>query len=556
MIKTATLLVAFFWALNSLAVIESGSVSSGTFTENGIHYSLVYPLDRTEYTETIGGVTYTFEKRTMNYWEAGDCYICRKPETTNFVTITSIEVAKNISIPATLDGLRVVLLCGAFEANDVVETLTFPDTLPEIGVPRFNNCTALKQVHLPNELVCVGGFSGCTSLSSINIPQTVTRVNAGFLSGSRVWGNSSIGIHDGCVLGCSDQISQLDYDQTVANRSDLRIIADEAFTYQPALRSVKIPDCITSIGAYAFAEDGDDIDADPILTNVVLSANIKEIGESAFRNCGGISKLTIPNTIETIGEEAFRGCYCLKEIAFESIDYFESMWNEGDYVDPFCPTLKTIIVPTEQDVTRLRKLLYRIANEDDNLHHFYELDVRVNGDSESTPNNSVMTLVTTNVVVHYVVNSIIPDKLYPASYDTGFVNIITEVKSDGVVSVPATWMINYPTYLTKFGNDFTKSLMMPTGKRDGAGNAMLVWQDYVAGTDPTNEDDVFTASITFDKNTGKPVISWSPELPATEAEKRTYKKYGKVKLTDKEWTEITDATAENYNFFKVTVGMK
>ena len=82
----------------------------------------------------------------------------------------------------------------------------------------------------------------------------------------------------------------------------------------------------------------------------------------------------------------------------------------------------------------------------------------------------------------------------------------------------------------------------------------MEWQDYVAGTDPTDETDVFTASITFDE-TGNPVISWSPELSVEEASKRKYTTYGKVKLTD-EWIEVMDGQEKNYNFFKITVEMR
>jgi len=147
-----------------------------------------------------------------------------------------------------------------------------------------------------------------------------------------------------------------------------------------------------------------------------------------------------------------------------------------------------------------------------------------------------------------------PEKSYPATYDTGFVNIITEVKSGGAVSVPATWMVNYPGYVTKFGADFTKSLMKPTGKRDGAGNAMCVWQDYVAGTDPTDEDDVFTASVTMVD--GQPVISYSPELNDAEKALRSYKIWGKKSLLDEKWVEVPEGHEADYNFFKVTVEMR
>ena len=84
---------------------------------------------------------------------------------------------------------------------------------------------------------------------------------------------------------------------------------------------------------------------------------------------------------------------------------------------------------------------------------------------------------------------------------------------------------------------------------------MFVWQDYVAGTDPTKPEDTFKASITFDKDTGKPVISWTPELSEAEAAKREYKVFGKAKINDKDWT-LVDGDAEDFNFFKVSVGMK
>ena len=86
-------------------------------------------------------------------------------------------------------------------------------------------------------------------------------------------------------------------------------------------------------------------------------------------------------------------------------------------------------------------------------------------------------------------------------------------------------------------------------------NGCPYWESYVAGLDPTNANSRFTAKITINASTGKPEISWIPELSATEAARRTYKKYGKVKLTDANWTEIA-GNEENYNFFKVSVEMK
>ena len=61
--------------------------------------------------------------------------------------------------------------------------------------------------------------------------------------------------------------------------------------------------------------------------------------------------------------------------------------------------------------------------------------------------------------------------------------------------------------------------------------------------------------ISFDAATGKPVIGWTPTLPREEAARRTYRKFGKVFLSDPTWTEISDNEAD-FNFFKVVVDMK
>ena len=178
------------------------------------------------------------------------------------------------------------------------------------------------------------------------------------------------------------------------------------------------------------------------------------------------------------------------------------------------------------------------------------------GEAGGGPGNVVagVSLTVTNVIVHYVTQSIPSDAVIPST-TAGIVNVITEVDAGAPVAISPAWAEQYPDFEAKFGSDFSAAIVAETGKRDGAGNAMRVWQDFVAGTDPTDPDSVFTASITFDADTGLPVISWSPELSPEEAAKRTYRKYGKVRLTDENWTEI-DGDEASYNFFKVSVEMK
>jgi hypothetical protein len=165
-----------------------------------------------------------------------------------------------------------------------------------------------------------------------------------------------------------------------------------------------------------------------------------------------------------------------------------------------------------------------------------------------------VALTVTNVVIHYVTQSLSSDAVIPST-SAGIVNVITEVNSGSAIAITSEWATQYEGFEAKFGSDFTAAITAATGKFDGVGKPMMVWQDYVAGTDPTDPTDTFQASITFDKETNEPIISWTPELSAEEAAKRSYKTYGKVKLTDPDWT-LVDGNAATYNFFKVTVEMK
>ena len=136
---------------------------------------------------------------------------------------------------------------------------------------------------------------------------------------------------------------------------------------------------------------------------------------------------------------------------------------------------------------------------------------------------------------------------------TGFVVVITEI-AGGATAVPDSWPSRFPAYAAKFGSDFAASLTKPTGKKDAAGNALQVWQDYVAGTDPTDVNDLFHATI--DMRGGTPVVSWTPVLPVAEAAKRTYTILGRQSLLTGGWTVVAPGQEANYNFFKVRVGMK
>ena len=84
-------------------------------------------------------------------------------------------------------------------------------------------------------------------------------------------------------------------------------IKHETAEYRRSIRSVEISEGITRIGNHAFADCSG-------ITRVILPESIVEIGYEAFRNCIGLTEIVLPQSVEKIGRAAFSGCRNLEFI--------------------------------------------------------------------------------------------------------------------------------------------------------------------------------------------------------------------------------------------------
>ena len=125
------------------------------------------------------------------------------------------------------------------------------------------------------------------------------------------------------------------------------------------------------------------------------------------------------------------------------------------------------------------------------------------------------------------------------------------------VPVELAWLYSYPTVLSGFSGDSEAMANAQSPGTDGTGKtwpdgtSCYVWQDYVAGTSPTN-DTVFTVTIHMEGTT--PVVEWSPDLNENgRLDVRNYTIWGKTNLTDGvDWMCPTNS---GHRFFKVEVEM-
>lgn len=131
--------------------------------------------------------------------------------------------------------------------------------------------------------------------------------------------------------------------------------------------------------------------------------------------------------------------------------------------------------------------------------------------------------------------------------------VVIQLAETGGVSlhVKQDWALQYPRFKSMFGKNLVDALGMNTGKFSIDGMPIKVWQEYVAGTDPTDVADVFEARI--EMVDGLPKVSWRPDLNQSEVA-RTYKVYGRRSLASADGWEHP-ANAAEHRFFKVSVAM-
>ena len=94
---------------------------------------------------------------------------------------------------------------------------------------------------------------------------------------------------------------------TYAIKEGTKIICDRAFEDYKSLRSLVIPNSVTSIGEGAFI-------GCESLKSIVLPDGITSIGDETFFGCSSLASLVIPDGVTSIGNGAFAYCGSLKNL--------------------------------------------------------------------------------------------------------------------------------------------------------------------------------------------------------------------------------------------------
>lgn len=191
-----------------------------------------------------------------------------------------------ITIPSEADGLTVTAIAyRAFQNNKSFYSVTIPDSVTSIGGEAFVG-TSLLLAKLGDGLETIGdGVFADTGL-----------ITATLGSGLKTIGNYAF-------VDC-DELKSIDIPDSVTS------IGEHAFDDCGALTSIVIPDSVTAIGDQAFKWCRK-------LAAVTLGSGLETIGEVAFQGTA-ITEITIPDSVTAIGNQAFSNCKSLQKAVIYS----------------------------------------------------------------------------------------------------------------------------------------------------------------------------------------------------------------------------------------------
>lgn len=214
----------------------------------------------------------------------------------------------------TLRADTVAIAGGAFEGHGIT-SITIPEGVTNIGQGAFRD-SQLSTL----ELSFIGSSADAGSSSNFFgyiFGASSAEENADYVPQTL----HSVTLRDGCTVGIGDRAFYGCEDLTsVVIGDSVNSIAKTAFSGCLQLESITV-----AAGNASYRNDsglvynaaGDDLIAVPgaITGNLVL-LNIHAIEAEQFRNCDGITGITLPGTIESIGDYAFAGATSMATINF------------------------------------------------------------------------------------------------------------------------------------------------------------------------------------------------------------------------------------------------
>ena len=193
----------------------------------------------------------------------------------------------------------------AFAFSDKLTAVQLPNTIKRIMSSAFNRCSALKTINIPESVEEIDDFAflWCTGLTSITIPASVTK-----MASTAFHCCKGFPMENGLRYADRFLIETDKQQQHYTLKEDTQWIGVNAFSDNPNLVSIVLPQSVEVIGSFAFSQ------CPSLLFAELHRTSITWIGDGAFSSCTTLDMVTLPKTLKEIPQTVFWGCWNLREI--------------------------------------------------------------------------------------------------------------------------------------------------------------------------------------------------------------------------------------------------
>lgn len=221
---------------------------------------------------------------------------------------------KEFALPETYDSKPIVgLLPKSFYNNTLLECISLPNSITNIGDFSFYNNSNLSHFNIPDSLERIGfnAFEKCTNLHSITLTDNIINLEASSFASSGLI-NFSFG------------------------NSNVNTIGKKAFSDCQSLTNVTLNQQQKNIGAESFSNCSS-------LKSIVIQNKAAYVYEKAFYKCTSLESFTLPqNGTHIIYSSAFEGDTNLANVNIKDV-----LWiSINSYAFKNCTSLREIILPS------------------------------------------------------------------------------------------------------------------------------------------------------------------------------------------------------------------
>ena len=260
-----------------------------------------------------------------------------------------------------------------------LKEITIPESVKTIGEYSFGHCTSLTSVHLPSITAIPNyAFNYCTALSSILLPSSLLtigenafkecialeKVSCKMTEPASLPDNAfPASVYENAVLQVPQNTLPL-YQKASGWKNFKNIVEDETITFADA--NVKAI-CVTNWDtngdseldkneAAAVSSLGSTFTGNTTITTfneLKYFTGLTKIDENAFKNCRTLQSVIVPANVKQIGKSAFYGDYALTNIVLP-----EGLEIINDYGIGACTKLADIILPSTLTTIKTRAFYY------------------------------------------------------------------------------------------------------------------------------------------------------------------------------------------------------